>query len=83
MRVQNIFAYTQPKQSFKQVSPYENWDYDYGTYYNNFSIKDAVISASIVSGIMTVAGMLLSNSDKIFKIFGKVKNDVKKLSLLA
>ena len=78
MKIQKI-SFTKPyNQIFKSTSQYENWDYDYGTYYNDISIKDAILSASIISGVMTLAGMLLANEDKIKDLFKKIVPSIKK-----
>lgn len=78
MKIQKIYSSLCTRQSFKSEKLYENWDYDYGTYYNDISIKDAIISASIISGVMTLAGMLFANEDKIKKLFKKIVPSLKK-----
>lgn len=78
MRIQKIYSSLCTRQSFKSENLYENWDYDYGTYYNHISIKDAVISACTISGVMAVAGMLFVNEPKIKELIKKIVPSIKK-----
>lgn len=76
MKVQNIGykSYTSP--SFKSYDTYVDYEDDYGTYYNQISMKDAFISAGILSGILYIAGLVIGNIDLIKP---KVKNMLNKI----
>lgn len=78
MRIQKIYSNLCSRHSFKSEKLYENWDCDYGTYYNDISIKDAIISASIISGVMALAGMLFVNQSQIKEFCKKIVPSIKK-----
>ena len=55
---------------------YEDYYYDdYGTYYNQISIKDAIISSSILSGILFLVGSIFTNKDYILGFINKTKEN--------
>lgn len=78
MRIQKIYSCLCTRHSFKSENLYENWHDDYGTYYNDVSIKDAVICACAISSVMAVSGMLLANVSKIKEFCKKIVPSIKK-----
>ena len=78
MKIQKV-CFTKPNyQTFKSTTQQENWDYDYGTYYNDITIKDAIISASILSCVIALAGMFVSNEQKVKEFIKKIVPSIKK-----
>lgn len=76
MKIQNITYNNTLKPSFKKHISYEDYYYDdYGTYYNQISIKDAIISSSILSGILFLVGSIFTNKDYILGFINKTKEN--------
>ena len=77
MKVQKIFAYLYNAPQFKAND--DSYNYDFGTEYNNPSIKDAIVYSAFVSGFLLLGGFLLGHEDKITKLLGKCKNKLNKV----
>lgn len=77
MKIQKIST-NNYKQNFTASDRWKDYhyDYDYGTYYNQISLKDSIISAGILSGIFYFACLILGNADTIKS---KVKSTLNKV----
>lgn len=75
MKIQNITYNNTLKPAFKKYISYEDYYDDYGTYYNQISIKDAIISSSILSGILFLVGSIFTNKDYILGFINKTKEN--------
>ena len=78
MRIQKIYSNLCTRHSFKAENLYEHWDYDYGTYYNEISLKDAIVSSVILSGAMAFVGILFTNQSQIKEFCKKIVPSLKK-----
>lgn len=79
MKIQSTSLYTQKLYNFKSQHYYDDFNYDYGTYYNRTSIKDTAVSATVISGIMFLAGALFLNNEKITEVLDKGISRIKKV----
>lgn len=77
MKIQNISAYSYNAPKFKAYD--DSYNYDFGTEYNNPTIKDAIIYSTFVSGALLIVGFLLGHEDKIKNLFSKGKNKLNKV----
>lgn len=66
MKIQKIYS-NNLNQNFTASDRWKDfhYDYDYGTYYNQISLKDSIISAGILSGIFYLGCLILGNVDSI------------------
>ena len=77
MKVQNISYSNHIKPSFKNYDNYIDYEDDYGTYYNQISLKDAFVSAGILSAVMLALGTIFSDEQEITKLFNSLKKPLK------
>jgi len=77
MKISPISVYSPDLPKFKGYD--DSYDYDFGTEYNNFSIKDTIIYSLSVSAFLFLTGLLLGNEDKIKTVLQKGKNKLNKL----
>lgn len=77
MKISPIFVYSLELPKFKGYDDSHN--YDFGTEYNNFSIKDTIIYSLSVSTFLFLCGLLLNNEDKIKTA---IRNGKNKLNML-
>ena len=78
MKITPITVYKPIKPSFKE---YNSNDFNYHDYEteNNITIKDAFISAGIVTGLCTIGTTLIANEDKIKNIINKGSKIISKI----
>lgn len=77
MKIQKIYS-SNLKQNFTASDKWKDYhyDYDYGTYYNQISLKDSIISAGVLSLIFYLGCLILGNADTIKS---KVKSTLNKV----
>ena len=66
MKIQKIYS-NNIKQNFTASDKWKDYhyDYDYGTYYNQISLKDSIVSAGILSAIFYVFSIVIGSMDSI------------------
>ncbi len=72
MKIQKISAYTiqkNPKFGFYD----DSYDYDFGTANNQLTVKDAITTSAIISGILLIGSFML---EKGLEIFSKNKKSL-------
>lgn len=73
MRIQKIIPDKTIKIPFKQYQQFWDYEDDYGTYYNQTSFKDAIISSCILSSIIFILGGFIAKKPAITaKTFNKI-----------
>ena len=77
MKIQKISVYKPSTPKFKAYD--DSYNYDFGTEYNNPSIKDAIVYSAVLSGIFLLLGTLLGQEDKLTKLLLKGKNKLNKV----
>ena len=78
MKITPITVYKPIKPSFKEYNSNDFYYHDYETE-NNITIKDAFISAGIVTGLCTIGTTLIANEDKIKIFMNKQKTFLKNI----
>lgn len=78
MKITPITAYKPIKQNFKQNEAIKTYHDDYDSYTSDITIKDAFISAGIVTGLCAVGTTLIANENKIKSFICKEKQLINK-----
>ena len=78
MKIKPISIYRPIKPSFKEYNSNNFYYHDYETE-NNITIKDAFISAGIVTGICAIGTTILGNEDKIKNYVDKIKLSIRRI----
>ena len=80
MKITPITVYKPIKPSFKEYNSNDFYYHDYETE-NNITIKDAFISAGIVTGLCAIGTTILANEDKIKNIINKGTKLIKNIKI--
>ena len=79
MKITPNTIYRPIKPNFKQNKTKQTYYDDYDLYNNDITIKDAFISAGIVTGLCAIGTTLIANEDKIKNFINKQKSFLKNI----
>ena len=79
MKITPSTIYRPIKPNFKQNETTKIYFDDYDTYNKDITIKDAFISAGIVTGLCAIGTTLIANEDKIKNFINKQKTFLKNI----